>query len=806
MLLLAFIFLSPSFLKKEISTGSKDKGNIGVASSGLSAPIEAALAAEQKPKDTLVIAISSDFEPFTFLNAEGKPAGMFVDIWRLWAQKTGKQIEFIASDWKTSLENLKNQNADIHSGFIYPPEHFEWITVFEIFYESGLSLFYPLKQGKISDIRVLSGQTVAVLRRSQAEAFVIKHHPDIRILACDTKEELVTVSLDGKAKGFITTSQVGASAIDRLGLSGEFEMHDRKLYSDKFHAGVLKKNTELLALVDKGFHAISYPELTEIEARWIPDPAKRYYGKPANMIRLTPEEETWLRNHKTIRVGMSPVIPPLKFSENGVIKGIEPDYLNLLSEYAGIRFEYVICDFSVMDAKVKSGEMDMFISYYIPERLAYMTFTKPLVEFKQIIVARADAPFMSGIGALKGKKVATVKGVKLYEKLFSPYPDIEVVPVGSLEEMFKAVSESKADALMLRTYAVGYVLQHYPNLRIAGIVDLPPEPLFYAIRKDYPELVAILDKAIASITRDRHDAILQKWINVRIEYRPNWSGILKWVLVIGGVFTLLLGLSLSWNKRLSREIDKRKRAEEEQRKITEELERSNMDFQQFAYVASHDLQEPLRMISSYLQLIERRYQDKLDSDANDFIHYAVDGANRMQQLIQDLLCLSRVTTKGQPRTRIQAKDVLKEALSNLQATITETGALITHDDLPEVDADRTQLVQVFQNLIGNAIKFRKSGEPPRVHVSSEQQGSEWVFSVQDNGIGIDPQYFDRIFVIFQRLHTRETYPGTGIGLALCKRIAERHGGRIWVASEPEKGTVFRFTLPITSTLKGYPSS
>ncbi|MFZ3049019.1 MAG: ATP-binding protein [Desulfatirhabdiaceae bacterium] len=250
------------------------------------------------------------------------------------------------------------------------------------------------------------------------------------------------------------------------------------------------------------------------------------------------------------------------------------------------------------------------------------------------------------------------------------------------------------------------------------------------------------------------------------------------------------------------DITERKLAEERLNQAREELQRSNQELEQFAYVASHDLQEPLRMVSSYTQLLARRYSDKLDQDARDFIHYAVDGANRMQQLIQDLLSFSRVTTKGQPCTQTQSREALMEALSNLKATITETGARITHDHLPEVYADRTQLTQVFQNLIGNAIKFRNPDNIPRIHISSKQQDTMWIFSVQDNGIGMDPKYFDRIFTIFQRLHTRQAYPGTGIGLALCKRIIERHGGCIRVESEPEKGTVFRFTLPISDSLKG----
>jgi PAS domain S-box-containing protein len=523
----------------------------------LSAPF---IVLAQQPKDKLVIAISQDFQPFTFLNIEGKPAGMFVDMWRLWAQKTGRQIEFISSNWSTSLDNLKNMKADIHSGLLYSPERFKWMSGSQPFYEAGVGLFYTLKQGKISDMKELSRQTVAVLAGGHQEEYLKKNYPDIRILGCDTREELVKVSMEGKARGFIAILPVGTQVIDRMGVSGELETHDKMLYREKFHIGVLKENTELLALVDKGFNDISRKELATIEARWIPDPAKRYY-KASNIIALTPTEEGWLKSHKSIKVGMSPVYPPLKFSENGVIKGIEPDYLSLLSEYTGIKFEYVIADFPLMDAKVKSGEMDMFLSYNIPERLSYMMFTDPFMEFKQVIVARSDAPFISGIAALKGKKMATVKGVKLFDKILAPYPEIEAVPVNTMEEMFKAVSESKADALISRTYIVGYVMQDYPNLKITGVADLPPEPSLYAVRKDYPELVGILNKGIKSIPKERFDAIIQKWSKIRVEYRTNWHEITKWAAIIGGAFFLILGLTLFWNRRLAREVEIRKQAE-----------------------------------------------------------------------------------------------------------------------------------------------------------------------------------------------------------------------------------------------------
>ncbi len=227
---------------------------------------------------------------------------------------------------------------------------------------------------------------------------------------------------------------------------------------------------------------------------------------------------------------------------------------------------------------------------------------------------------------------------------------------------------------------------------------------------------------------------------------------------------------------------------------TKELERSNGELEQFAYVASHDLQEPLRMVVSYVQLLQRRYKDKLDKDANEFIAYAVDGSKRMQELINDLLALSRIGKRGKDFELTDCETVIDRVVSNLEMSIRESGAKITRDSMPTLIADNSQLVQLFQNLIGNAIKYCNE-DVPRIHISVKQNGKDIVFSVSDNGIGIDPQYNERIFTIFQRLHGKDKYSGTGIGLAICRKIVERHGGKIRVGSQPGKGSTFYFTMP-----------
>jgi PAS domain S-box-containing protein len=257
-------------------------------------------------------------------------------------------------------------------------------------------------------------------------------------------------------------------------------------------------------------------------------------------------------------------------------------------------------------------------------------------------------------------------------------------------------------------------------------------------------------------------------------------------LDIGGtrVFTAVL-----------RDVTERREVEDALARQAAELARSNAELEQFAYVASHDLQEPLRMVASYTQLLARRYRDKLDSDAEEFIAYAVDGVTRMQDLINDLLAYSRVGTRGGNPEPTDLNWVLERVLRNLGPAIEDQGAEVVVDPLPTLSVDAVQMGQVFQNLIGNALKFRRPDVTPRVHVTARHGAEEWMFCVRDNGIGIEPEFAERIFVLFQRLHSRGQYPGTGIGLAICKKIIERHGGRIWVEPSPEHGSTFCFTLP-----------
>ena len=247
---------------------------------------------------------------------------------------------------------------------------------------------------------------------------------------------------------------------------------------------------------------------------------------------------------------------------------------------------------------------------------------------------------------------------------------------------------------------------------------------------------------------------------------------------------------------LVRDVSDRRGLESDLNRLIVELKRSNKELEQFAYIASHDLQEPLRMVSGYTQLLKRRYVGQLDAEANEYIDYAVDGVKRMQTLIQDLLAYARLSTHGRGFQVADLNFLIRQVSANLAAQVEEAGATLTVGELPDLRVDASQIVQVFQNLVSNALKFRRPTVPLVVSISANREGDFWQFTVSDNGIGIDPQYSGRIFEVFQRLHTRDQYPGNGIGLAICKKVVERHHGRIWFESILGEGASFHFTLPV----------
>ena len=365
-------------------------------------------------------------------------------------------------------------------------------------------------------------------------------------------------------------------------------------------------------------------------------------------------------------------------------------------------------------------------------------------------------------------------------------------------EILSCVFETNAEAVWILDDR--WVIRH-ANQTTRKITGLEPETLsgksFSEFISKGPDIPEFSPESMASVAKEQ----------------GHWEGELSIRHQDGRDFSVWATLNIADSQEADpfnyilefRDRTTEQRTEKELLQKTAELLRSNRDLEQFAYVASHDLQEPLRMVTSYTQLLARRYKGQLSEEADDFIRFAVDGAIRMQALINALLSYSRVDTRGKPFVPCDTGVVIGHALENLKVAIAESGAVFECSSLPTVIGDPVQLMQLFQNLLGNAIKFRSPDRPPEIRISALEDGDGWRFRVEDNGIGIDPQFFERIFVIFQRLHTKEEYPGTGIGLAMCKRIVERHGGSIGVSSNPGEGAVFSFTLRGVDKKPGSPS-
>ncbi len=520
---------------------------------------------EQKTEAPLVISMSKSFQPLTFINAEDKSAGLFVDIWRLWSEKTGQKIEFLSSTWSETIENLKNGKADIHSGLAVTPEREKWMIFSQAFYENSFCLFFPLKQGKILNISELSGHKVGVVQNSSQEEYLKKNYPDIEPVLFKSTEEAILNAKNGNIRAVADSYLSTSSDIMRLGLSGEFEAGKEILYKKTFHAGILKENKELLALVDKGFDAISNNELAEIEKRWIPDPKARYFKEHTRRVSLTAEEQAWLNEHPKVRIHAPENFPPDSFRKNGTYMGILRDYTEIISERTGIKFEFLPVPNAEADEKIKSHELDVRYTYNIPERKAFMNFTQPLVHVCWIIVSQSDSPFIGSLGRLKNHKIAVVKSMLVYKYLLKNHPQLNLYQVETPLEGLKAVVSGKADVFISTPASTTYLLRHHSMsyLRIDTLTEYPAEPFMYGVRKDYPELLNILDKGIATMTQEDKDAVFDKWTPLQVRQDVNWSLIMKW----GSVFILILGISLYWNRQLTKEVSERKTAENKLRQL-----------------------------------------------------------------------------------------------------------------------------------------------------------------------------------------------------------------------------------------------
>nr|WP_319392325.1 transporter substrate-binding domain-containing protein [uncultured Desulfobacter sp.] len=549
----------------------------------------------------MLIAICNDYKPLTRLDVDGNPAGLFIDIWKLWAKKTGKQILFIPGEWNDTLNYLKNGRASIHSGLFYSDSRSQWMAFSQPFFGVGSYFFYPFDSTKIKINDTLSGMKIAVLKGSFQQEYVKQRYPEAVAVPCSDLEKMIRSVLSQTTDCLLAEGPGMTAMLNRFGMSGNFKTSPL-VFKLTCHAGVLKQNRQLLKLVDDGFNAVSNSELAQIERRWISDPDKQYFSNGAHKIRLTDIERAWISEHPTIRVGFPSSFPPLFYNEDGVLKGISPDHLKLISAYSGLKFDLMTIPAKELDNFLQNGTIDMSVGFQIPERknVAFNTLSSMDADF--VLVGRHDMPVVSGISTMKGKTIATVRGIRIFDKILNAYPDLKSYPVDSFREAIDAVVSKKADALVSGLLMVGDLRHRYPTLKILGPVGTPPEPYGYLVGSSLPELLGIMDKTIRTIPKEDVDAIIQKWFKVQIEQKINWAVVLGWVGALSIVFTIIILLLSHWNKKLTLEIKERKQAQKalqiSEARLKNIIENSTNLF--YSHTAGHEITFVSPQVRQYL--------------------------------------------------------------------------------------------------------------------------------------------------------------------------------------------------------------
>lgn len=523
-----------------------------------------------------------------------------------------------------------------------------------------------------------------------------------------------------------------------------------------------------------------------------------------------------------IIVGADRNFPPYEFLENNEPTGFNIELVRAVAEVMGYDVDVRVGPWKELRRGLESGKIDVLTGMnYSQERARVVDFSTPHTAMSSGLFVRKDSSIRS-FQDIQGKEIIVQEEDIMHDFLRKQGAAARIVPIAEIPEALRLLASGKHDAALLPSEMHGhYVASKYglTNLRVLK-TGLPALHYCFAVRKGNPELLYKLDEGLNILkATGEYRRIYDKWFGVY--EKKVWWETGKYFVWALGVIILLFSASLLWSRALQKQVrlqtaelraseenlrqahaELEKRVEDRTADLaqkTAELERSNKELELFASIASHDLRAPLSTIGGFAQLLQEQYADQLDDKARRALSHIVKGTEGMDMLIRDLLAYARVTSGAQSFGPVSCKAVVEIVPTNLLSDIESSGAIITVDELPTVYGDETQFIQLFQNLIGNAIKYRGE-QQPRIHISAKRIHVSafktcWLFSVRDNGIGIDPLYAEKIFEIFKRLHHGGRYAGTGIGLAICKKIVEHHGGNIWVESEPGKGATFYFTIP-----------
>ncbi len=511
------------------------------------------------PAPPLTVAVEDYYAPFSLLDAAGRPAGLFVDIWNLWSAKTGRPVRFLAGTWARTMEALRDGEADVHSGLFESENRREWLDFSAPFYHIATRLYVPAGPDAPRSLADLAGRPVGVYRGSYQEEYLRRAFPAVEAAPFDGTASLLSAMSAGRIRAFLGEALPTAKALRDMGLSGRVESREMH-FANTVHAAVKKGRAGLLAQVDAGLAAITEEEYAALEARWIENPSERFYRAGAGRIKLSPAEEAFLRRHPVLTLGVGNAFPPLMWVEEEagrtMFKGLVADYVEVLSQRLGVRMELRLdLGFNEALERARAGEVDLLPALaQTPERAKFLSFTAPYLEFPMVIVTRSDAPFVAGLGDLAGKTTAEVPWLYNYSWFTREHPEFRILEVGSIPDVFRAVATGQADFCVINLAVAGYWIPKLglANLKVAAPAGRNDNQLRMGVRSGLEPLAGILEKALASLTPAEREAIRRRWLPVQVEKAFDTRRIREAALQVGGAAAAVLALVLLWTWQVRR--------------------------------------------------------------------------------------------------------------------------------------------------------------------------------------------------------------------------------------------------------------
>ncbi|MBF0187808.1 MAG: transporter substrate-binding domain-containing protein [Magnetococcales bacterium] len=750
------------------------------------------------------ITMFSDYPPFTVLDALGRPSGILVDIWQAWGRQVGRRIEFQTVSWPSTLKSIKQGKADIHSGLFASEDRSEWLSYSQPLYELK-SYLYRRKGSLPTALGQIAGERIAVVGNTFQETWLKKNYPDITLSTHNGVKEMLIALMEEEVDALVGEHPTTEHLALQLGFASRIQTSGPPLLSNTLHGAVLKENTALQKKMRDGFDALDQQTLYTIEKLWVDDPERRFFHPQTASVELSPEEKRWISDHPIIRLGVDPNWAPYEYvGENGTYLGMASDYVRLLNERLGLSMQIVPdLTWSEVIQAGKQRRLDIFPAVTRNrDRERFMTFSQPYISLSWMIVTRAeDAAAVSGVDSLSGWKTAVVRDYTSHKRMEYDAPDVPLLIQQSTLDALKAVSSGKARAAVV-SLGVSTVLIHGHNLsslRVASPAFDAKDHLSFAVRSDWPTLVTLINRGLATISKEEHQRIYHKWIAVPIEHGIDERTVIFWGIIGTLLTSLIVGLFLFWNRRLQREVSVRRKIEGRLRRARFEAEAANQAKGDFLATMSHEIRTPMNVVVGMSDVL---LDTPLNQDQKLYIQKLQHAGTTLLELINNILDLSKIEAGHldlSPST-INPTEIAHQVISVMTVQAEEKG-LELHIRIDEgvpiqVEGDGTRLRQVLLNLIGNAVKFTDKGRITLTLNQDKTEREKLHFQVQDTGMGIGPENLESIFDAFTQADAGITrrFGGTGLGLSISRQLASRMGGLLWVESEPGVGSTFHLTV------------